>query len=297
MKHGVSRWLPLIVLLGVAGCGSQAQQSPGASLLTPTITPVFLLPAPLANPAGGPGRAASSATPSALAVAPGVTVTSAVPILMYHQIKDLPANASADDLTWTVSPKSLDAQLGFLAENGYATISLDQLLDGLAGRATLPPKAVVLTFDDGWKTQYINALPLLKQRKQTATFYVVSSYIGYSAYFSWAMVQEIQESGMTIAGHTVDHASLTGLSLAQVERELRDSKTALEQKLGLTVAHFAYPNGAYNDAVVEAVKRAGYRSATTINPLSVKNPVSPYLLPRLRVSYQATLADFAKKLP
>lgn len=216
---------------------------------------------------------------------------------MYHQIKDLPPTASVDDLTWTVSPQALDAQLGYLAEKGYTTIHLDQMLDGLAGKAALPPKAVVLSFDDGWKTQYTNALPLLKKRNQTATFYVVSTYMGYGAYFDWAMTEELKNAGMTIAGHTLDHANLPTLSAAEMERQLRESKATLEKKLSVSLMHFAYPYGAYNDSVVEAVKRAGYRSAVTLIPAPVKNPVSPYLLPRVRVSYKETLADFVKKLP
>lgn len=216
---------------------------------------------------------------------------------MYHQIKELPPTASLDDLTWTVSPAALDAQLGYLAEKGYITISLDQMLDGFAGKLALPPKVVVITFDDGWKTQYTNALPLLKKRNQTATFYLVSTYMGYGAYFDWAMTEEIKNAGMTIGGHTLDHANLPKLSAAEMDRQLRESKAALEKKLNVAVTHFAYPYGAYNDVVIEAVKRAGYRSATTLNPTLVKNPVSPHQLPRIRVSYKETLADFAKKLP
>jgi peptidoglycan/xylan/chitin deacetylase (PgdA/CDA1 family) len=265
----------------------------------PSITPVVLLPGAtsgptLRAPVTGTNGAAASATPFVpTGAGPGAA---AIPILMYHQIKDLLPTASLEDFTWTVSPSSMDAQLGYLADKGYVTISLDQLLDGLAGKAALPAKAVVLTFDDGWKSQYTNALPLLKKHNQTATFYVVSTYMGYGAYFDWNMTMEVKNAGMTIAGHTLDHADLPKLSAAELDHELRDSKAALEKQLGVPINHFAYPYGAYNDTVVEAVRRAGYRSATTLNPMMAKNPVSPFLLPRIRVSYKETLADFVKKL-
>ena len=308
-KQQIHRFMAVVfwccVLSAAAACGGPPT-SPATTVPTPvntapppSITPFVLLPGPtsgptLRAPAGTASGAPVAATPFTAAGGPSAT---SIPILMYHQVKDLPPTAGLEDLTWTVSPASLDAQLGYLADKGYVTISLDQMLDGLAGKAALPAKAVVITFDDGWRTQYTNALPMLKKHKQTATFYVVSTYMGYGAYFDWDMTTEIKNAGMTIAGHTLDHANLPTLSAAALDRELRDSKAALESKLGITVNHFAYPYGAYNDAVVEAVKRAGYRSAATLNPVLVKNPVSSLLLPRIRVSYKETLADFVKKLP
>ena len=286
-------------VLSAAACGAQPA-SPAAAVPTPantapppSITPFILLP----GATSGPTLRALAGTAAPLTVVGGGPGATSIPILMYHQVKDLPPTAGLEDLTWTVSPASLEAQLGYLADKGYVTISLDQMLDGLAGKAALPARAVVITFDDGWRTQYSNALPMLKAHKQTATFYVVSTYMGYGAYFDWDMTTEIKNAGMTIAGHTLDHANLPTLGAAALDRELRDSKAALESKLGIQVNHFAYPYGAYNDAVIEAVKRAGYRSATTINPVLVKNPVSSLLLPRIRVSYKESLADFVKKLP
>lgn len=304
-----ARWiiLPIIILLGAA-CGASAPAPtatpPGP---TPTITPAVLLPSGAAAQAtAAPTRAASATpvraatllpTPLAAAPAGGAASAASVPILMYHQVRDLTASATADDRIWTVSPASLAAQLNYLAEKGYTTISLDQLMDGMSGQTALPPKPVVITFDDGWKTQYTNALPLLKKNNQTATFYIVTSYMGYGAYFDWAMTTDVLKSGMTIASHTVNHKSLSSLAAAEMDKELRDSKSALETKLGISVAHLAYPNGAFNDTVAAAAKRAGYRTATTINPAFVKNPVSALTLPRIRVEYKDTLADFAKKLP
>lgn len=309
--HGIPAFLCLCCLAALAACGGSPSAGPAPNTVPPpTLTPSVLLPAATAQTAAlRVGTAIAGATGTAVAPrapllspTPGGNAVSgdgatAIPILMYHQVKDLPPTAGLEDLTWTVSPAALDAQLGYLADKGYVTISLDQLLDGMAGKASLPAKPVVITFDDGWRTQYTNALPMLKKYKQTATFYVVSTYMGYGAYFTWEMTAEVRDAGMTIAGHTLDHANLPTLSAPALDKELRDSKAALESKLAITVSHFAYPYGAYNDAVVAAVKRAGYRTASTINPVSVKNPVSSYLLPRIRVSYKETMADFVKKLP
>jgi peptidoglycan/xylan/chitin deacetylase (PgdA/CDA1 family) len=296
-------------MLALAACGGKAPVTPTPAGPTATITPALLLPVALtpfgqATPgAARPASSSATARPGTIVPTPfpafqsSGSLSATVPILMYHQIRDLPANASADDLTWTVSPASLAAQLGYLSDKGYTTISLDQLLDGFSGQSPLPPKPVVITFDDGWKTQYTNALPLLKKNGQTATFYIVSSYMGYGAYFDWTMTTDVLKAGMTIGGHTVDHKSLTGLSAVDLDHELRDSKAVLDGKLGISVTHLAYPNGAFNDTVIAAVRRAGYRTATTINPAPVKSPLVPLSLPRLRVSYKDTLADFIKKLP
>ncbi|MCA1554553.1 MAG: polysaccharide deacetylase family protein [Chloroflexi bacterium] len=309
------RWLLVhFVLLWLFGCTSQStpttllssgtQPAPEATRLAVTVTPVVLLPGTPSFLRVTPVATGTRSTPLAQAapsltplVAASATSNVLVPILMYHQIKDLPANANVEDLTWTVSPSALDAELAYLANNGYTTVSLDLMLDGLAGKSALPPKPVVLTFDDGWKNQYTEALPLLKKYKQTATFYVVSSYMGYGAYFDWTMTKEAQDAGMTVAGHSIDHSDLSQKSAAEVDRQVRESKAALERQLGVSITHFAYPYGAYNDVIVDALKRNGYRSATTLNPMPAKNPLSPYLLPRIRVSYKDTLADFAKKLP
>jgi peptidoglycan/xylan/chitin deacetylase (PgdA/CDA1 family) len=289
----------------VAACG-RPSTSPGTSATAtavaqpkPTLTPAVLLPAQLLVITPTPVGTVASASTTKAAPAASFTVDArtTVPILMYHQIKELTASATQDDLAWTVTPAALDAQLGYLSEKGYTTISLDQLLDGFSGKAGLPAKSIVITFDDGWKTQYTVALPLLKKYKQTATFYVVSTYMGYGAYFDWDMTKALKDAGMTIAGHTLDHSDLVKTNATQLDKQLQDSKAAIEKNLGITVNHFAYPFGSYNDTVVAAVRRAGYRSATTINPVPVRGPVSAFLLPRMHATYKQTLAEFIKMLP
>jgi len=154
----------LLFLVWLIGCTNQSAPTtllpsgtqPSGSQPTPSVTPVVLRP----------GTPAAPFTPVASVNASGVSLIPtplaslaapanlSVPILMYHQIKDLPANANVEDLTWTVSPASFAAQLHYLADNGYTTITLDQLLDGYAGKASLPSKPVVLTFDDWSQFQF-----------------------------------------------------------------------------------------------------------------------------------------------
>jgi peptidoglycan/xylan/chitin deacetylase (PgdA/CDA1 family) len=295
----------LLVFLLVAACGGPSN-SPGVAATAtaiaqpkPTLTPAVLMPAQLLviTPTTVGTMASASTTKATPVASYTVDARTTVPILMYHQIKDLTASATQDDLAWTVTPAALDAQLGYLSEKGYTTISLDQLMDGFSGKVGLPVKSIVITFDDGWKTQYTVALPLLKKYKQTATFYVVSTYMGYGAYFDWDMTKALKDAGMTIAGHTLDHSDLVKMNATELDKQLRDSKAAIEKNLGITVNHFAYPFGSYNDAVVAAVKRAGYRTAATINPIPVKSPVSAFLLPRMHATYKQTLAEFIKMLP
>ena len=289
----------LAALLVTPAALSDESHTERLAALAVTATFAAQLPAPTPLPTATPTQAFIAPTLLPVIAAPTLSAQPAaqsISILMYHKVQDLPPYASAFEREWVVAPASLDAQLNYLATKGYTTISLDQAVDGLSGRAPLPAKPIVLTFDDGWRSQYVSALPLLKKYRQTATFYIVSGYMGYNAYMDWAMTEELKNAGMTIAAHTIDHADLTRKSPADLEREVRDSKVLLESRLNISITHFAYPFGAYNNRVVEAVKQAGYRTATTVNPASLKNPVSPLLLPRLRVSYRETLADFARKL-
>jgi peptidoglycan/xylan/chitin deacetylase (PgdA/CDA1 family) len=189
--------------------------------------------------------------------------TIGVPILTYHSILNYPPEQLKVFTKITVTPAMLDKQFAYLKENSFQVISFDRLLDHIERGTPLPPKAVVITFDDGWEAQYLHALPLLKKYNYTATFFIFTNAIGRNKhFFTWEQVKELDALGMTIGSHSKTHPYLTKITgPAKLAAEIADSKTTIENHLGKKVRLFAYPFGQYNDATLAAVQAAGYEAA------------------------------------
>ena len=126
----------------------------------------------------------------------------------------------------------------------------------------VPERAVVITFDDGWRSQYAYAFPVLQRHRFTATFFVFTNPIGRSPRFmSWAQVTDLQRAGMTIGSHGWTHPHLTTAGPRELQQEIVESRQTLERRLGTAITLFAYPFGEHPPAAEEAVRRAGYVAA------------------------------------
>jgi peptidoglycan/xylan/chitin deacetylase (PgdA/CDA1 family) len=186
-----------------------------------------------------------------------------VPIFIYHSVRPHIDGENPEQDAYDVTPELLEQQLQYLKENNYTTISLDDLHDYLVNGVTPALKPVILTFDDGWHNQYVNAFPLLKKYGMTGTFYVYTNVVGKNHFLTWDEIQEMDHAGMTIGSHTKTHPYLSSLSDSQLREEIIDSKKILEDKLGKPVNHFASPFGYTSDKVVSIIKEAGYSTART----------------------------------
>ena len=185
-----------------------------------------------------------------------------VPILIYHSVRPHSAGETAMQLHYEVAPDAFESQLKYLRDNGYTVISLEYLVESLSDNITLPPKSIVITFDDGWKNQYGYAFPLLKKYADTATFFITSDYVGGGYFLTWDQIRVMDNSGMTIGGHTRTHPYLVSVKdPAVLKNEITGSKLLIEKQIGHSIDLFAYPYGHYNDTVIQAVKDAGFRSA------------------------------------
>lgn len=214
------------------------------------------------------------------------------PILMYHHIAERPEASRL-----TVSPAVFTAQMQWLKDQHFRVLSLDEWYDTLAARHPLPAKAVVITFDDGWRDQQVNALPVLVRFGYPATFYVITSCVGAPSYATWDMLRDARTRGMTIGSHTVTHPKLTNLAPRDIQRELVDSQAAIERQLGTKAWHFAYPDGLHTAGVVDAVIAAGYRTAVTTAPAAyqqIRSGRDYYTL--TRVEADDDLASFIRRL-
>ncbi len=276
-----------LIILSACAAPELATPLPSPTLATPTETPT-----PIVLPTAAPTFA-----PTPFITAPAPNQAATIPILMYHHLKELPAHASELDLTWTVAPENFRAQMQWLAERGYQTISMTQVVAHLKARKPLPRKPIVISFDDGWREGYAVAFPALKRYNFAGTYYIYTHPLGSAAYLSRAQVKEMAAAGMDIQAHTLTHPHLRTVAPDAAFKEIVDSKTILEKELSQPITSFAYPFGEYNAAVLEMVKRAGFTSAVTINPGYRQRADELFTLHRIRVSYRDSLSDFAARLP
>ncbi len=244
----------------------------GAAKLVPTLFPTLVgAEAPLDTVAGPPP-----------------------PILMYHYIRNV--DQASDPLGYELSlaPELFEAQMGWLHEQGYRTMRMDMVARCIAN-AACPTKVVALTFDDGYADAFTTALPILQRYGFNATFYIISGLVGQPGYMSWEQLGTLRDSGMEIGAHTIDHYDLTSLDPAESERQIVQSKTDLEQHLGISVASFCYPTGLYNWTIEEQTRAAGYLSATTTRWDDDYSDLMA--LPRRRISGGTGIESFAGMLP
>ena len=184
-----------------------------------------------------------------------------VPILVYHHIK-LISDGSPGLRRLTVTAEVFGQQMKFLQDNGYHVITFSDVAEYFEQGRELPNLPVIISFDDGWVTQYENALPLLMQYHFPATFFVVTDYVGHRNFISWPQLQTLLTEGMKIGSHSRSHPRLTKITdPARLWDQIFNSKTILESQLEVQVADFAYPYGFYNTAAIDMVKAAGYRVA------------------------------------
>ncbi len=180
-----------------------------------------------------------------------------IPVLYYHAVR----NEAGNELC--MPPEELEAQMQYLAQNGYHSLTLDQFYEGLSTQKGFPEKGVVITFDDGYVDNFTNAFPILKKYGFKATVFMVTDYADHSGYLSWEQMKTMEEAGWQIEGHAVSHPSLSDLSSDALDYELKESKLLLEEHLKKTVKSLAYPYGIYNAQVVKKAEDLGYTMGFT----------------------------------
>ncbi len=220
-----------------------------------------------------------------------------LPVLMYHYIRSGISQLDTMPFSLSVTPESLDKQLSYLHDQGFQTVSLNDVYEALSQGMPLPPKSVVLTFDDGYRDFYTDAFPLLKKYNLRAVSFYITSYTSYPTYMNWQMLHEIHNSGLVdIESHTVDHFQLTKLSPEEQKREIFDSKKTLEEGLGKKIYFFAYPYGDLNPAVMDLVRSAGYKLAFGTKVGTTMKRSEMLQLERISITGSDSLEQFIKKV-
>lgn len=220
-----------------------------------------------------------------------------IPVLLYHAVTDDPPAWIAE---FTVSPAQFAAQLDAVVASGRTPITIGDLSDHLAGRgAPLPPRPVVLTFDDGFADLPGPTAEALAARGLPATAYLTTgaitpglrSLLPPAPMMTLAQAPLLEQHGMEVGGHTVTHAQLDTLGARRLRYELRHSKAVLEDTLGHAVRHLAYPHGYNSRAVRRAVRAAGYESAVAVRHALSSETDEAYRIARLIVRRGHTVAD------
>lgn len=221
-----------------------------------------------------------------------------VPILCYHRF-----GGSAGKMS--VSPDHFEAQLDWLARNGYHVIRLSQLTGFLQGREALPQRSVVITIDDGYESTYRHALPALRKHNFPATLFVYTDFIGAGDGLSWTQMQELVKSGLVdIQAHSKTHRNLIERNAGEddaryrqsIEAETRVPREVLEKRLPVQVEHYAYPYGDANEAVLDALNRHQYKLAVTVTPGGNGFFAQPLMLKRTMIFGDHDLEAFKAKL-
>jgi peptidoglycan/xylan/chitin deacetylase (PgdA/CDA1 family) len=184
-----------------------------------------------------------------------------VPVLCYHQIRPLTASDAAEDRTYIVPPKVLDAQLTALRRAGFASVSADDVAAHMAEGKPLPRKPVLITFDDASAGQYTRALPILRRHDFRATFFIMTVVLGKQGWLTRGQVKALDREGMEIGAHTWDHRAVPGYTDEDWRVQVTEPKAELEAIVGHRVDVFAYPFGEWDAAATGHVRDAGFRIA------------------------------------
>jgi peptidoglycan/xylan/chitin deacetylase (PgdA/CDA1 family) len=216
-----------------------------------------------------------------------------VPILMYHVIA--PPDASAPYPKLYVPPREFAEEVDWLAAHGYHAVTLQRVYEYWRDAIALPARPIVLSFDDGYHSVYSAAAPILRRRRWPGVLNLEVAHTRDDAGLRPRLVRALIAQGWELDAHTLTHPDLTAVGAAQLRREVAGSRALLRREFHVPVAFFCYPSGRYDDAVLAAVRAAGYLGATTTNP-GLATPRDMFTLARVRVDGGDGAAGLAAKL-
>ena len=215
--------------------------------------------------------------------------TGPVPILEYHELGPAPADAPYPELY--VTRPDFHREMNWLEDRGYQAVTLETVEDAWYRGGTLPPKPVVISFDDGYRPQFTYALPELRRHGWPGVLNMKAE--GSDLYES--NVRAMIAAGWELAAHTIDHLDLTTLDAAQLQEETAGGRAILRRQYGVPVKDFCYPAGRFDQTAIEAVEAAGYESATT-EIAGYADRSTPYELARFEILGSSGVAGLAADL-
>jgi peptidoglycan/xylan/chitin deacetylase (PgdA/CDA1 family) len=219
---------------------------------------------------------------------------------MYHSVTEVP---TASTRALSVTPATFAAQLNYLRRQGFTGLTFGELCTRRRTGQPLPPRPIVLTFDDGYADFVDDALPLMLERGYPATVFVTTGWLRDAGsiatgtppdrMMSWAQLSELAAAGVELGAHSHSHAQLDQLSLPRLHAELTGSKHMLEDHLGQSIESLAYPYGYSTKRVREASREVGYLQAAYVGNAMAPPACDPFRVPRLTIRRSTSSKAFA----
>lgn len=311
--------LPIILVLSmiISACDSLASlhvqarsASPGSTAQT---TPLSLVPGPLTPTFFRPIPPTATFVPTATSTytpTPTPTRTSTVtplptptatwsfvkagdvkaPILLYHHVSDETANR------YVIPVQTFREEMQALKDWGYTTITMTLLVDALVNGASLPPRPIVISFDDGNLNVYENAFPIMQEFHFVGVTYIIANRLESKDFVNTKQLKKLIAAGWEVGSHSSSHSMLT-LNHDIVRYEVLQSRLDLEKALGVPVKTFAYPYGLMDPYVVQKVQDYGYRAAVGLGVQVEHTWSTLYYLSRREVQSDYNMEAFASLLP
>lgn len=186
-----------------------------------------------------------------------------IPILLYHDFVTVVPEKGLDNYNYINTPESFEKNIKVIIENGYTPISIKELYDATNGKIKHPEKPILITFDDGYYSNYEYIYPLLKKYNVKASIFIITNNIGKEIdnvkYLSWNNCLEMQNSDLVeIYSHSTRHIFYNKVPVREVRDDVLESYKIIEENLGKKdLKIFAYPYGAYTNETVRALKNNG----------------------------------------
>jgi peptidoglycan/xylan/chitin deacetylase (PgdA/CDA1 family) len=210
-----------------------------------------------------------------------------LPILMYHNIcEGQPQN------TYALSTKSFEEQISYLSQNEFRTITPEEIA-GL--KESSDKKKIMITFDDGYETDYTLALPILMKYGFKGVSFVTTGLLGMNGYLKWEQVHKLISGGFSIQSHTNTHQLLRSISYAAIQQELLISKKLIEENLKTKVTCLSLPGGSDSKKIKEIAFNLGYHYIFNSKPvINIINGQTIDSLGRIPITQKISLDKFKK---
>lgn len=217
-----------------------------------------------------------------------------VPILMYHYVEPWPAGANEIRKNLTVLPEDFTAQMEYLHAQGYETVSLYDLVYALTLGQPLPSKAVIVTFDDGYRSLPQYAVPIMERYGYRGTIFVITQFMdsGLPAYLTWPEAESLYARGWKIEPHTKSHEELAGRGRAFQLYQMLGSIQTVAAHIGVQPRFFSYPSGKYDDLTLQLARELDLWGGVTVSFGRTHTVKDLYTLSRVRVGGQEKMSEF-----
>jgi peptidoglycan/xylan/chitin deacetylase (PgdA/CDA1 family) len=214
---------------------------------------------------------------------------------MYHYISIPPEDADKYRIDLSVAPDNFRAQMQYLAQNGYTTISLYDLSLAITDKIELPEKPIIITLDDGYRDNYEYAFPTLKEFGHSATIFLATDFLDKNNpnYLSWDMVHEMAAYDIYFEPHSKSHINLREQNHDHLVWEMLGSQQTVAAHIGYTPKYFAYPGGTYDEDAMAVLHELGFWGAVSTMDGTEHGFEDRFEWTRVRIHDYTTIREFA----